>query len=86
MGRFREASRIYACPTFDTFIFIFIFSQPSFKVSRLFEINMISIDSINLQERLQQQGPDRLDGAASSYQTFFKRFAAFLNAPIYHKN
>ena len=47
---------------------------------------MISIDSINRQERLQQQGPDRLDGAASSYQTFLKQFAAFLNAPIHHKN
>ena len=46
---------------------------------------MISIDAINLQERL-QQGPDRLDGAANSYQTFLKKFAAFLSAPIYHKN
>ena len=45
---------------------------------------MISIGSINLQERL-QQGPDRLDGAANSYQTFLKKFAAFLSAPIYHK-
>ncbi len=31
---------------------------------------MISIDAINLQERF-QQGPDRFDGAANSYQTFF---------------
>ena len=46
---------------------------------------MISVDSINLQERL-QQGPDRLNGAANSYQTFLKKFAAFLSAPIYHKN
>jgi hypothetical protein len=38
---------------------------------------MISIDSINLQKRL-QIGPDRSDAETNSYQTF-------LNAPIYHK-
>jgi hypothetical protein len=63
----------------------------SFSVNHLsnfqyyFEINMISIDAINFQERL-QQGPDRFDGAANSYQTFLKKFAAFLSAPICHKN
>ena len=42
------------------------------------------IDSINLEERL-QNGPDRLDGAANSYQTYLKKFSAFLNAPVYNK-
>ena len=42
------------------------------------------IDSINLEERL-QNGPDRLDGAASSYQTYLKKFSVFLNAPVYNK-
>lgn len=31
-----------------------------------------TIESINLEERL-QNGPDRLDGAASSYQTYLKK-------------
>ena len=40
------------------------------------------IDSINLDL---QNGPDRLDGTASSYQTYLKKFSIFLNEPVYNK-
>jgi hypothetical protein len=41
------------------------------------------IDSVNLEERL-QNGTDRLYGAAISYQTYLKKFSVFLNAPVYN--